>query len=128
MKIRMLGNSVRLRLSQSEVRQILDEGKVSQTVQFSKYLHQQLRYTLIKGTVDKIQAIYDRNQICVKLPVSMADEWATGTQISLEASMPIEENGQLKILVEKDFQCLDERTEEDESDLFPHPEGEDKKC
>ena len=32
------------------------------------------------------------------------------------------------ILVEKDFQCLAPREGEDESDMFPHPDGDSTTC
>ena len=35
----------------------------------------------------------------------------------------LDDGSTLKVLVEKDFACLTER-EEDESDMFPHPEAQ----
>ena len=121
MKIRILGNSVRLRLSQTEVEQILATGRVTQTVKFGTKASQQLHYTFEKADVSAMQAIFDTNEICVKTPLLMANNWASSNQVSLESYMPIEGEEQLRILVEKDFKCIDARKGEDESDLFPNP-------
>jgi len=121
MKIRILGNSVRLRLSQTEVQQILQKGQVKQTVKFGVKTHQQFHYSLQKANIPTIQATYHANEICIRLPRTMADNWAESDQISLETHIPIHDDEQLRILVEKDFQCIDARQGEDESDLFPNP-------
>ncbi len=124
----MLGNSIRLRLSQTEVKQILNEGEVKQTVKFSKDAQTHLHYTLKKTDVNEISASFDNNEICVYLPIAIANEWADSLQVSLENHVPIKDDEQLKILVEKDFQCLDEKRDEDESDLFPNPGEVHKNC
>jgi len=121
MKIRILGNSVRLRLSQTEVKEILETGRVVQTVKFSPKSTQQLHYALEKAEISSIQATFDTNEICVQIPVEIANNWAASNEVSLENYMPIGEQEQLRILVEKDFKCIDAREGEDESDLFTNP-------
>jgi len=121
MKIRILGNSVRLRLSQTEVERILETGRVTQTVKFGVETSQQLHYTLEKADISSMQAVFNTNEICVQIPLVMADNWALSNEVSLESHMSIEGEEQLRILVEKDFKCIDARHGEDESDLFPNP-------
>lgn len=122
MKIRILGNSIRLRLSQTEVKEILEIGRVQQSIRFGASARQQLHYALQKADIPTIQATYNADEICVQIPRKMADDWASSNEISLETHMPISEKETLRILVEKDFQCIDVRKGEDESDLFPNPE------
>ncbi len=121
MKIRILGNSVRLRLSQTEVEQILEKGRVTQKVKFGTKASQELHYTLEKTDISSIQAAFNTNEICVQIPLIMANNCASSNEVSLESHMPIEAEEQLRILVEKDFKCIDARKGEDESDLFPNP-------
>ena len=40
----------------------------------------------------------------------------------------LDDGSNLKILVEKDFVCLTGRDDEDESDMFPHPEAGSRSC
>lgn len=121
MKIRILGNSIRLRLSQTEVKEILETGRVQQTIRFGTSARQQLHYALQKADIPIINATYNDDEICVQIPRKMADDWASSNEVSLETHVPIDEEETLRILVEKDFQCIDARKGEDESDLFPNP-------
>lgn len=121
MKIRILGNSLRLRLSQTEVQQVLETGQVKQSIKFGGAAHQQLHYSLQKADISTIKATYNADEICVQIPRAMADDWASSNEVSLETQMPIDGEETLRILVEKDFQCIDARKGEDESDLFPNP-------
>ncbi len=49
--------------------------------------------------------------------------WATTNQVSIRGEQQLEDGSTLGILVEKDFQCLTEREDEDESDMFPNPQA-----
>ena len=46
-----------------------------------------------------------------------AEEWANSDRVSLVNKS---ENG-ISVLIEKDFQCLHKRPDEDESQNFPNP-------
>ena len=59
----------------------------------------------------------------VRLPETTVLAWATTDQVSIRGEQQLEDGATLGILVEKDFQCLTEREDEDESDMFPHPQA-----
>ena len=119
MKIRILENSVRLRLTQSEVEQLAKTGRVRQTINFG---NSALHYSIQKASVDDIQAIYESNEILISIPTKTVDDWSNSDQISLQETVAINNKETLKILVEKDFKCLTVRAGEDESDMFPNPD------
>jgi hypothetical protein len=73
--------------------------------------------------VHEIGAAYGANQIKVFLPDAQATTWFETDLIGLEHNMPLGNGAFLKILVEKDFQCLTPRPGEDEGDNFPNPKG-----
>jgi hypothetical protein len=54
--------------------------------------------------------------------------WASTEQVSIQGEQMLDEGGTLKILVEKDFVCLTGRDDEDESDMYPHPEADSGTC
>ena len=58
------------------------------------------------------------------MPQEMAKTWSSTAQVSLTGEQALPE-GILKILMEKDFQCLEPRPGEDDAGLFPHPEATD---
>ena len=127
MKLRILNNSLRLRLSQSEVRELADQRLVRASTHFPGgasffYCIQQT------AEVDQPQATYADEEITVFLPLEMTVQWANSNEISLRASSPLPDGNELTILVEKDFKCLTDRPHEDESDLFPHPKEGDVAC
>jgi len=123
MKIRILENSIRLRLTQPEVEQLRTTGKVKQMIKFAGSSDAHLTYALeANNEVSSIQAFYQGQEIIVTIPNAMAQSWASSNQISLQEMMPINEQEELKVLIEKDFKCLSVRAGEDESDMFPNPE------
>ena len=119
MKIRILENSVRLRLRQSEVEQLAKTGRVRQTINFGISA---LHYAIQKSEVDEIQAIYESNEILISVPIKTIDDWFNSDQVSLQKLTLLNEKETLTILIEKDFKCLTVRAGEDESDMFPNPE------
>ncbi len=119
MKLRIKGNSLRIRVSQTEIKRFAEQGSVEESVDFGP--GGQLRYRLeIDPHGARINADFDRNIITVWLPRSAARQWCDTDQVSLQGEQPLTA-GVLKLLVEKDFRCLVPREGEDESDLFDHP-------
>jgi hypothetical protein len=121
MKLRILNNSIRLRLTQAEIKQFQEEGKVKGQTQFGSIDTTHLIYSVEQADVSEIQANFDNNIIRVLLPKELGINWAASNEVSLEHFFPINQHTSLRILVEKDFKCLKEREGEDESDMFPHP-------
>ncbi|MBI1224406.1 MAG: hypothetical protein GC192_04135 [Bacteroidetes bacterium] len=123
MKIRIQGNSIRLRLSQSEVTKFHETGSVSDSISFGGILGAKLSYSLERTDMPDMSATFDNNQISVFVPTELGVRWATSVEEvgmeHLQRVAAIDEA--LRILVEKDFKCLAERPDADESDNFPNP-------
>lgn len=127
MKLRIKGNSLRLRLTQGEVTQLARAGRVSERVSFPGGVG--LEYCLETDTkVEEISAIYDNNRISIRVPAAAARAWQGSDTVTLERDQPLGTQS-LRIILEKDFACLAPRAGEDESDHFPHPaSGTGKTC
>ena len=128
MKLRIKGNSLRLRLAQQEVLQLKEKGIVQETIKFGIGEPNQLKYIIRKSVDQEIKAYFNQNRMLVEIPDAMAMEWATTAQVGLEHTMSINEEEDLYILIEKDFKCLQPRPNEDESDLFTNPSKESHNC
>jgi len=120
MKIRMQGNSIRLRLTQTEVGSLNEKGRVSARVKFGSGA---LAYSLEKTSTGEMSARFADGNITVFLPEAKAMEWATTGLTGLEHNADIGNGENLRIIVEKDFKCLTVRQGEDESDNFENPNG-----
>ena len=120
MKLRIQGNSVRLRLSQSEVAKFQEAGKVSDSISFGGV---SLAYALERTDGSEMSAEFEGNCIRVFVSFAQSDNWATkAEEVGMEHFQRHAANQEaLRILVEKDFKCLADRPEEDESDNFPNP-------
>lgn len=127
MKLRIRGNSVRLRVTQTEVESIRAGEAVSETTDFGG--GRRLTYRLAADpAAPAMCAAYADGVITVSVPAGEAQRWTETDLVSLAAEQAADDGGTLSILVEKDFQCLAPREGEDESDMFPHPEAATGRC
>ena len=118
MKLRIKGNSIRLRLTKSEVSSLSSKGHLEEHTNFGP---NRFEYSLIKvDDSNEMSASFINNNITVYIPESLVHDWPANDVISLDARIPVGENESLYILVEKDFVCLDHTTE-DQSDNYPNP-------
>jgi len=121
MKIRIKGNSLRLRLTQSEVTQFGESGVVSDSLHFPGSDSMQLTYTIERGASESINVDFAGNEIKLSVPEQLANNWTSTEQVGFEQKLPLNDGEQLLVLVEKDFQCLKPRANENEVDNFPNP-------
>lgn len=120
MKLRILDNSIRLRLTRTEVSNLCADGRVSARVSFPEGAA--LDYALESSAGAAIPAAHFADGVLtVSLPDPVVRSWASSDQVSITSDQDLADGGCLKILVEKDFACLAPREGEDESDMFPHP-------
>ena len=113
MKLRIKGNSIRLRLTQSEVDSLAASGFVRESVSFGEKTFEYEIRSDIDG--DALTADLVGTTIVVSVPASRVQGWAATDSVS------IEQEGTPYLLIEKDFACLSERPREDDSDAFPNP-------
>ena len=114
MKIRIKGNSIRLRLSQEQVTALVNEGSVTQSCELVGGV---FNYKISNADVNEISVKISGSEIECVMPSTLLEGWDTDTRVGFDHEMP---NGTF-VLVEKDFKCLIERTHEDETDLYPNP-------
>lgn len=114
MKLRIRGNSLRLRLTRTEVVRLAGDGRCVETMELAgSRLHYEVRTDLAAAGPE---ASFVDDRIVVTLPTAAVEAWARTESVSIRGT-----HGPLAILVEKDFACLQPRADEDESDMFTHP-------
>jgi hypothetical protein len=117
MKLRIKGNSLRYRLTRSEVEQFAHEGVLKEKLVIGE---EPLVYVLQRTTEENLRATLHTNLITLLVPEPMADEWTGTDNVGFKG-----QDGDLQILVEKDFTCLD-NVDEDQSDNYPNPLAQKK--
>jgi hypothetical protein len=113
MKIRIKGNTIRLRLVKTEVKQLQELGYVEEKTEFSS---SEFSYRLeAKEGIQGLEAVFTANKITIFLPKSEALNWYDTDNITYKNIFE-----KLLLLIEKDFVCLD-HTDEDQSDNYANP-------
>lgn len=117
MKLRIKGNSIRLRLSKTEVSKLCDGIELKEQTNFPGAV---FRYGLRLTNDAELSATFQDGMIAVFLPRAMAAGWADNEVVGFSGNLPLTGTDSLFLLVEKDFICLDETTE-DQSDNYTNP-------
>ena len=122
MKLRIYGNSIRLRLNRSEVRALAAGQAVEQRTELAP---EPLTYRIeTSGGADAISATLAGGQLRVTVPRLGARQWAEGDDVAMAHEIPSARGGEpVRLLIEKDFQCMHGEAE-DQADCFPNPRAE----
>jgi len=119
MKLLISGNSLRLRLNQSEVAQFSKTGFVEDSIQFTPGAS--FAYSLESmSSVRAPQALYANGFLRVQVPRAESTNWACSDRVGISGDQPLESGQRLSILIEKDFQCL-HGDEARDPDAHPNP-------
>ena len=122
MKLRIRGDSVRLRLKQGEVRRLAGGETIEETTRFPGAV---FSYSLaLADDQDDMLASFDNGSIAITMPREIIPEWADTDLVTLYTEQELPGGEKLALLVEKDYSCLEpgeHRNCEDDADSYPHP-------
>lgn len=122
MKLRLLDDSIRLRLSQSDVLAADERGIVESRTRFPD--GSAFEIALRSSNAAEASAEFDGGRMLVGVPAAELSAWANDdSAVSVHKEIGLPDGGRLKLLIEKDFQCLTDRADEDQSDLFQNPDS-----
>jgi hypothetical protein len=117
MKLRIKGNSLRLRVSRSEVARLLEGERVEETIHFAPQAIAKLTYALERDlSAVALTVRYTDDDITVRIPAGQAIRWCLTNQVGIVESISLGTMGSLDLLIEKDF-----RSDEDNDDTFANP-------
>jgi hypothetical protein len=119
MKLRIKGNSLRLRISQSEMLALLRDGEVADTVRFGPADDACLTYALrLQQASVELGLEYQPQRVTILLSTGAATRWAQTDAVGIYGDSA----SGVALLVEKDFSCLDGDDPQD-VDAFPNPKA-----
>lgn len=124
MKLRIQGDSIRLRLTRPEVERLAQDGRVADTVHLAPGVT--FVYRLETADVSTPHASLLAHALTVALPPSWVDGWPDDERVGFEATQDAGDGRTLSLLIEKDFQCLHREAEEPDNYANPHADAEPK--
>ena len=118
MKLRIKGNSLRYRLSKSEVLKLAATGYLEEQTVFgtNKFVYALQRV----DAGNELSATLNQQKITMFVPAQLIKDWPGNDVVGFSANLSLTDNNSLYLLLEKDFICLDETTE-DQSDNYENP-------
>ena len=123
MKLRILRDSIRLRLTQGEVARLRAGESIVETTPLGEGVG--FEYALMPGKTNAIAASMGDHRLTVTAPANALADWAASDAVGVVC--PMDTSGP-SILIEKDFACLSPRDGEDDVDTYPHPKSGTSTC
>lgn len=125
MKLRLRGNSIRLRLTQAEVGALEAGREVADSTGLGPGHF--LEFGVRPGTRESLEISATAHGFFILVPQNTLSQWAAGADEGFEADIRISDSETTRVTVQKDYACLKPRGEEDH-DSFAHPDSETQKC
>jgi hypothetical protein len=120
MKLRIHDNSIRLRLTRSEIARFASAGAIESAIEFGPAADQQMRYGLESSPdASELEVRFEDRQLRILMPAGTANEWTAGDRVELTGSQSLKGGKRLEILVEKEFRRLHGANAN--PDLYPNP-------
>jgi hypothetical protein len=125
MKLRITPNSIRLRLNQDEVAQFVRRGELSERVEFpapeSSSLLYRLRFSVGPDSTSP-SVEFANDELAVQVPSQQAKEWASRPgEVGIYSKYELDGGKSFRVMIEKDFQCIDGPSSEIDPAGYPHP-------
>ena len=128
MKLRIQGNSMRLRVSRSELARFAETGSLEETIVFGREHGAELTYALLRDLERKAVDVQSSPQrVVIAIPAKEVRDWSSTDQVGIAAEVDLGPRGTLSVLIEKDFACLD-RSDEENADTFQNPHAATHAC
>jgi hypothetical protein len=121
MKLRIKGDSLRLRVSRSELARLLQGDRIEETAHFAAAPEARLTYAL-ESAIDSapVRVEYGSRGLTVILSEEQLGIWGLEKEVGVYSTLDIGGDRSLEVIVEKDFSCLDREGEEND-DTFRNP-------
>ena len=121
MKLRIKANSLRLRVSRSELARFQAGGRIEETIHFTAAPEATLTYALESALKPSpVTVRYRSREVTVILSKDRASIWGEQSEVGVYSTLDMGAAGSLEVAVEKDFACFD-RSDEGNSDTFVNP-------
>ena len=119
MKLRIQDNTLRFRLSQGDLAELMEKGWIEERLQFGPLEEQQFVYSLESvERSEQMAALYHSGRLTVLVPGDWTDGWAESDREGFEGTYTSRDGQHITLLVEKDLECRHKDTPEG-ANAFP---------
>lgn len=122
MKLRLKGDSIRVRLDRRDLETLVATGRVADAVHFGPGVA--FSYAVEAGPAprERPAASYADGRITIRIDPDDAAGWLQGDRVGFDQRQETGE-GTVRVLLEKDFACIDRPPGEEADDVhaFPNP-------
>ena len=120
MKLRLKGNSIRVRLDRRDIERLIDEGHVDDAVRFGPGLA--FSYAVEAGPAprERPKVSYKSGRLTIQIDPEDAEDWLAGDRVGFDHLQEVE-GGVARVLLEKDFACIDRPLGEEADDAYAFP-------
>src|SRR5262249_22953691 len=120
MKLRLKGNSMRVRLDRRDIERLIDEGRVDDAVRFGPGLASS--YGVERGPAprERPKASSTAGSLLIRIDPEDAEGWLAGDRVGFDHLQPVD-GGVVRVLLEKDFACIDRPAGEEADDAYAFP-------
>ncbi len=127
MKLRIRGNSLRLRLTRGELDTLRHSGRVAQSIAFPDGRALTYAIRAEQGT-QALSVDFSGQEICVVMTDAQLQRWLQPQEVGVSGTLSLPDGGTLAVLLEKDFPCLTPRAGEEDTDAFDRPADDPPHC
>jgi hypothetical protein len=121
MKMRIKNNSLRFRVTRSDLANLINFNRIEETIYLAPDEQARLTYALEhEPTLSSAVLRYQSPRVAIVLPTKDARAWAETDDVGIYARVDLGVRGALDLIVEKDFACLD-LSDAENIDTFPNP-------
>ena len=121
MKVRINGNSLRFRVSRSDLTSLVAGNRVTTSIRFAPQPDAAFTYALERSSSAQMVAVrYISGEVAVILSAAQINVWNSTDQVGIYETLDIGNSEELDLVIEKDFACLD-GTDAQNEDTFPNP-------
>lgn len=120
MKLRLKGNSIRVRLDRRDIERLVDAGRVDDGIRFGPA--RAFSYAVEMGPAprERPSASYNDGCLTIRIDPADAEAWLSSDRIGFDHQQPVE-GGVVRVLLEKDLACIDRPPGEEADDAYAFP-------
>ena len=120
MKLRLKGNSIRVRLDRRDIEGLIDRGRIDDAVRFGPGLAFSYAVELGEAPRERPKASYADGRLSIRIDPEDAEGWLAGERVGFDHEQFVD-GGVVRVLLEKDFACIDRPVGEEADDAYAFP-------